>query len=121
MTTLIVATLALTAVYFAAGLIAHIHDAIAARMPQKPQPRPDYFPDDKLPEEDDSELFDDIIEGDRLHGTCGNPGVVFRPALEVQTAGLYQKCSIRDLKKLAKGRVKNYSSLTKAQLIAALA
>ena len=108
MTTLIIATLTLTPVYFAAPFVAHIHDSIAARLPHTPQLRIEYFPEDAIASDDDTELFDDIIEGDRLHGTCGNPGIIFRPAPVVAKSGV------------AKGRIKNYSSLTKPQLIAAL-
>lgn len=118
MNTLIIAALTLTVAYFVASFIAYIHDAISARMPQKPQPRIEYFPEDNQP--DDTKLFDDIIEGDRLHGTCGNPGIIFRPAPVVAKSGVIQHYSIRQLKALAKGRIKNYSSLTKPQLIAAL-
>lgn len=114
MNILIVATLTLIIAYFAAGLIAHIHDAVNARMPQKHQPRIEYFP------EDDTWLFDDIVESDRLYGTCGNPGVIFRPAPVVAKSGVIQHYSIRQLKTYAKGRVKNYSNLTKPELIAAL-
>lgn len=120
MNTLIFATLTLTVAYLVAGFIAHIHDAIIAQMPQKPQPRVAYFPEDTTASDDDTELFDDIIESDRLHGTCGNPGIIFRPAPVVAKSGVIHLCSIRQLKTLAKGRVKNYSSLTKPQLIAAL-
>jgi hypothetical protein len=114
MNILIFATLTLTVAYFVAGFIAHIHDAIIARMPQKPQLRTEYFP------EDDTWLFDDIVESDRLYGTCGNPGIIFRPAPVVAKSGVIQYCSIRQLKRLAKGQVKNYSNLTKPELIAAL-
>jgi hypothetical protein len=114
MNILIVSTLTLTITYFAAGLVAYIHDAIIARLPQHPQPQIKYFP------EDDTWLFDDIVESDRLYGTCGNPGIIFRPAPVVAKSGVIQHYSIRRLKAYAKGRVKNYSNLTKPELIAAL-
>jgi hypothetical protein len=114
MNILIVATLTLTIVYFTAGLIAYIHDAIIARLPHKLQPRIEHFP------EDDTWLFDDIVESDRLYGTCGNPSVIFRPAPVVAKSGVIQHCSIRQLKAYAKGRVKGYGNLTKPELIAAL-
>lgn len=47
--------------------------------------------------------------------------ITFQPSMANQTANLYQQLTIRQLKKLASGRVSKYSNMTKVQLIAALA
>ena len=56
----------------------------------------------------------------RHRGMVGEaPKVAITPV--VQTANLYQDLTIRQLKKLASGRVKKYSNMTKKELMEVLA
>ena len=97
MTTLIIATVLASALYFMFAFIAHIVESVGDRRRPKTQPAP-IAPKTIVP----------------------TPAKWFHPAPVVQTAGLYQQCNIRQLKKLASGRVKKYSNMTKPQLITAL-
>lgn len=100
MTALIITTAVLTLVYFSAAFFSHIAKGIGDRRRPKAQLAP-------------IATKTIVVTPTKWSG--------FRPSPVAQTAGLYQHCSIRHLKKLASGRVKNYSKLTKSQLIAALA
>lgn len=103
MNALISATVFAFVLYFVAAFVSFCIDGINARCKPRPVQCINYFVEDSDPVEV-APVFQ-----------------VVRPAPVVQTANLYQQCGIRQLKKLAVGRVKGYSSLTKAQLIAALA
>ncbi len=107
MTVLISATLTVSIAYFAFAFVATMCDRLMARFPVTAQVG--YFPEPEVVE----------LETPAI-ATVSRP--VFRPAPVVASANLYQQCSIRQLKKLASQRkIKAYSSLTKPQLIAALA
>lgn len=97
MTIVIIATVTASIAYFTLAFIAHIAKSVGDRRRPKAQPAP-IAPKTIIP----------------------TPAKWFRPAPVVQTANLYQNCNIRQLKKLASGRVKKYSNMTKPQLIAAL-
>ncbi len=103
MTALLTASIA----YFVFAFVATMHDKLMARFPATAPV--EYFPEPEVVE----------LEAPAI-ATASRP--VFRPAPVVASANLYRQCSIRQLKKLASQRkIKAYSSLTKPQLIAALA
>lgn len=108
---MIITFAALTALYFGFAFIAFVRDRIVARFPAPVAPV--YFPEAEEPSE--SGIIESILENEEFYRQQ------FRPAPVIAKAGLYQQCSIRQLKFLAKGRnVKAWSRATKQQLVEAL-
>lgn len=95
---MIITFAALTTLYFGFAFIAFCHDRITAR------------------------AITQVVEPQKqIEIRKPQPRKIFRPMPVVAKAGLYQQCSIRQLKSLAKGRnVKAWSRLTKTQLVEAL-
>lgn len=117
MTFIITAAFVSAVVYFAVALAASLRDCLVIR--HRNHLAATTEPDWAALSDEMGEL---IQESERALFPSEPDGFV-APAIApvIATANLYQQCTIRQLKKLASGRIKRYSNMTKPELIAALA
>lgn len=89
--------------------------------PAKESQRIDYFPE-PVEDEPETKVIDNAVNLEPVTEAIAAPVPVTVPNLDkAEDQLMLSLMSIRQLKAMAKGKIKNYSNMTKSQLIQALA